>query len=74
MLTTDFRFDLPHGIGTKLRRDLEEQLAICVAAVELIKAAWRVARPADYWGAGENIVHERSGLSAVEQARTGLGF
>ena len=51
-----------------------ELLAVALATVDFVKAGRRVARPTYYGGAGENVVHERSGLSAVKQASAILGF
>jgi len=54
--------------------DDHELLAVRVTALYFIKTTRRVARPADNGRARENIVHERSGLGAVKQAGTRLGF
>jgi len=73
-LTTDFRFDLEHGVGTMLGGDHQELLAIRVTALYFVKTTRRVARPADNGSSRENIVHKRSGLGAVKQAGARLGF
>jgi hypothetical protein len=73
-LTTDFPFDLEHGVGTMLEGDHQELLAVRVTALYFVKTTRRVARPADNGSAGENIVHERSGLRTVKQAGARLGF
>jgi hypothetical protein len=73
-LTTDFRFDLEHGVWTMLGGDHHELLAVRVTALFFVKTTRRVPRPADNGSARENIVHERSGLGAVKQAGARLGF
>jgi hypothetical protein len=73
-LTTDFRFDLEHGVGTMLEGDHQELLAVRVTALYFVKTTRRVAMPADNGSAGENIVHERPGLGTVKQAGARLGF
>ena len=54
--------------------DRLEFLAVTVGAVYFVKTARRVASPSDNGSACKNIVHERSGLGAVEQAGARLGF
>jgi hypothetical protein len=54
--------------------DDDEFLAVGVAALDFVKTARRVSGPSDDGSACENIVHERSGLSAVKQAGARLGF
>jgi hypothetical protein len=73
-LTTDFRFDLEHGVGTMRGGDHQELLAIRVTALYFVKTTRRVARPADHGSSRENIVHKRSRLGAVKQAGARLGF
>ena len=51
-----------------------EFLTIRVAAVYFVKTSWRVARPPDNGSSCEKFVHERPGLSAVEQASARFGF
>jgi hypothetical protein len=62
----DFSFDLNQGVGTIRGSDRLELLAVTVSAVYFVKTARWVAGPPDDGSAGENIVHERSGSSAVE--------
>jgi len=62
------------GFRTMLGGDLQEFLAVRVTAFDFVETTRRVARPADHGSAGENIVHERSGLGAVKQAGASLGF
>ena len=73
-LMIDFRFDLTECVGTMLRGDHHEFLAIDVAALYFVKTAGRVSRPSDNRSPCENVVHERSGLGAVKQAGARLGF
>jgi hypothetical protein len=70
----DFRFDLAERVGTVLRGNHHEFLAIDLAALDLVKTAGRVSRPSDNRSPCEDIVHERSGLGAVKQAGARLGF
>ena len=69
-VTVDLRFDLKHGFGTILGGDPKEFLAVGFAALYFIKTALEIAGSGDHRGAGENIVYERAGLRAVEQAGT----
>jgi hypothetical protein len=70
----DFRFDLTERLGTMLRGDTHEFLAIQLAALDFVKAAGGISRPSDNRSACQNIVHERSWLGAVKQASARLGF
>ena len=73
-LVIDFRFDLTERVGTVLRGNHHEFLAIDFAALDFVKTAGRVSRPSDHWSSCEDIVHERSGLGTVKQAGARLGF
>ena len=72
--TAKFRFDLQQGVGAILGGDSHELLTVRVTAVYFVKTSRRIAGPADDWRTRENIVHERSGLRAVEQAGARLNF
>jgi hypothetical protein len=69
-----FRFDLQQGVGAILGGDHHELLTVRVTAVDFVKTSRRIAGSADDWRTRENIVHERSGLGAVEQAGARLSF
>jgi hypothetical protein len=73
-LIIQLRFDLTKRVGTMLRGDHHKFLAIDFAALDFVKTAGRVSRPSDNRSPGKDIVHERSGLGAVKQARPRLGF
>jgi hypothetical protein len=73
-LMIDFRFDLAERVGTMLRGDPHELLAIELAALDFVKTAGGIPRPSDNRSACQNIVHERSWLGAVKQACARLGF
>jgi hypothetical protein len=72
--TAKFRFDLQQGVGAILGGDHHELLTVRVTAVYFVKTSRRIAGPADNGRTREDIVHERSGLSAVEQAGARLSF
>ena len=72
--TAELRFDLQQGVGAILGGDHYELLTVRVTAVYFVKTSRRVAGPADNGRTRENIVHERSGLGAVEQAGARLNF
>ena len=70
----DLRFDLKHRVGTILGSDPDELLAIGVATLYFIKTALKIAGPRDHRSTSENLVYERAGLGAVEQAGAGFSF
>lgn len=70
---TESRRDFWHRLGTEFCGDCQEFLTISITAIHFIKAAGCITRPADNGRARENIMHQRSGLSAVQQAGAGFG-
>jgi hypothetical protein len=73
-LTADFSFNLNQRVGTMPGSHRPELLAVTVGAVYFVKTARWIAGAPDNGRACENIVHERSGSGAVEQAGAGIGF
>jgi hypothetical protein len=70
----DFRFDLTKRIGTMLGSNHHKFLTIDLAALDFVKTSGWVPRPSDDRSPCEDIVHQRSRLSAVKQAGSRLGF
>jgi hypothetical protein len=73
-LTADLRFNLAECVRTMLGGNRHELPAVRVAAIYLVQTAWRVAGSTNDRSTRENIVDERSGLSAVKQASARFNF
>ena len=73
-LTADFRFDLAECLGAMLGGNRHELPAVRVAAIDFVQTAWGVAGSTNDRSTRENVMDERSGLSAVKQAGARFNF
>jgi hypothetical protein len=74
IVAVHFGFDLKQCVRAMLRGDYHKLSAVRVTAIYFVQTTRRIASPADNGSTGKNVVHERSGLGAVEQTGPRLSF
>jgi hypothetical protein len=74
IVAVHFGFDLKQCVGAMLRGDYHQLPAVRVTAIYFVQTTRRIASPADNGSTGKNVVHDRSGLGAVQQTGARLSF